>query len=174
MKPKLCIENIAVYNCSSDLLLKLQAQIHKELRSRKVLRSENSITCDLADYLFQEALELKLMNKSNKGFTALDPMTNERFKIKGRRPVLGNKSNQLSNIRDLSSGTFDKLAAVIFDEEYNVEIAAIVPANIVVNGSIPNVRTNSAFFRLEPEVFEMKQVENVTAKLQEAREKLIL
>lgn len=123
----------------------LQAAIMEELRSREVLRSANNPTGDLAEYLFCAAFGWKQAANSEKGFDATD--TNGiRYQIKGRRILRRNPSRQLSAIRDLTG--FDVLAAVLFDDNYNITRAALIPAAMVKEKAVYVGHTNSHKFIL--------------------------
>ena len=93
-----------------------------ELRRRGICRSENIPTGDLAEHLACKALELTIAAKSAKGFDALDS-AGARYQIKGRRITPWNPSTQLSAVRDLPSGPFDFLIAVLFDQEFRLTAA---------------------------------------------------
>ena len=101
-----------------------------ELRTRDVLRSENNPTGDLAEFLFCKAYGWTQASNSEKGFDATDG-AGTRYQIKGRRlnRHRRDKSRQLSAIRDFKG--FDFLAAVLFDHDYRVERAALIPRAVV-------------------------------------------
>src|SRR5262245_32411658 len=111
-------------------LLKLHAKVAEELRTRGITRSANNPTGDLAEYLFCEAFGWKQSANSNAGFDAVanDGM---RFQIKGRRVTQRNRSRQLGAIRKFEEGCFDYLAGVLFEEDYAVLRAAIIPYAVV-------------------------------------------
>lgn len=65
-------------------LLALHSAIMEELRARKVLRSANNPTGDLAEFLFCAAFHWAQENNSARGFDATDD-DGTRYQIKGRR-----------------------------------------------------------------------------------------
>src|SRR3954469_9822030 len=91
-------------------LLTLHAAVIEELRARKVLRSANNPTGDLAEYLFCAAFGWAQEGNSAKAFDARD-LNGTRYQLKGRRIHRRTKSRQLSAIRSLEG--FDILAAVL-------------------------------------------------------------
>lgn len=133
-------------------LLVLHAQIGEELRDRGVVRSANNPTGDLAEYLFCTAFGWRQEPNSKHGYDATGP-DGVRYQIKGRRIHRRNKSRQLSAIRDIEGGHFDVLAAVLFDDDFNVMKAALVPVSIVVERSTFIARTNSNRFMLQDDVW---------------------
>ncbi len=156
---------IDLKNLSTGSLLSLHAGIMEELRCRDVVRSANNPTGDLAEFLFCRAFSWQQAENSERGFDASDSRCT-RYQIKGRRLHRRNKSRQLSAIRDFDG--FDTLAAVLFDDEYRVSRAALIP-NAVVRERCKFVRhTNSHKFMLTDDVWDDERVTDVTEKLQTA------
>lgn len=75
----------------------------------------------------------------------------------------GNKSRQLSAIRDLDG--FDVLAAVLFDDNYCVRRAALIPAPVVRECSNYIAHTNSYKFLLRDTIWDAPAVIDVTGRL---------
>ena len=145
-------------------LLILHAAIESDLRRRKVLRSANNITGDLAEYLFCNAFGWKLCSKSEKGFDATSP-DGKKIQIKGRRLNRHRKSIslQLSALRDFKA--FDVLAAILLQEDYRVERAALIPVSVVRDCSKFHEHTNSYRFLLRDSVWDQPGVTDVTDRL---------
>ena len=134
----------------------------EELRDRDVLRSSNNPTGDLAEYLFCRAFDWKQEGNSAKAFDARGD-DGTRYQIKGRRIHRRNKSRQLSAIRDLDG--FDILAAVLFDDNYSVMRAALIPAAVAREQSKYIEHTNSHKFLLRDAIWDEPSVVDVTDKL---------
>lgn len=145
-------------------LLAQHAAIMEELRDRKVIRSANNPTGDLAEYLFCKAFGWAQAANSVKAFDATGE-DGTLYQIKGRRMHRRNKSRQLSAIRDLDG--FDVLAAVLFDDDYRVLRAALIPASVARERSTYVAHTNSHRFMLRDDVWDVDSVIDVTAKLQD-------
>ncbi|RWQ56991.1 MAG: hypothetical protein EOS83_14280 [Mesorhizobium sp.] len=145
-------------------LLVFHAQIGEELRDRGVVRSANNPTGDLAEYLFCRAFGWRQAPNSERGYDAIGT-DGTRYQIKGRRIHRRNKSRQLSAIRDIEGGHFDVLAGVLFDDDFNVVKAALVPAAFVVDRSAYIARTNSNRFMLRDDVWNATGVRDVTAEI---------
>lgn len=144
-------------------LLRLHVDIMEELRYRGVVKSANNPTGDLAEFLFCRTFSWQQASNSQRGFDAHDEY-GKRYQIKGRRLHRRNTSRQLSAMRDLEA--FDTLAAVLFDDDYRVSRAALIP-NGVVRGRCSFVqRTNSYRFMLTDEIWDDGRVRDVTAELQ--------
>ncbi len=75
-----------------------------------------------------------------------------RYQIKGRRMTRHNKSRQLSAIRNLGGSHFDVIAGVLFNEDYSVLRAALVPRSVVVDRAKFVEHTNSHKFLLRDDV----------------------
>lgn len=143
-------------------LLSLHVSIMDELRARDVVRSANNPTGDLAEYYFCKSFGWHQENNSAKGFDATGT-NGTRYQIKGRRVHRRNKSRQLSAIRDL--GGFDVLAAVLFDDNFQVIKAALIPVDVVGEHSKYIEHTNSHKFLLRDMIWEIPSVVDVTERL---------
>ena len=115
--------------------------------------------------MFRRAFSWKLAPNSAKGYDAEDGRGNK-YEIKSRRLHRRNKSRQLSPIRNLDG--FDLLAAVLFDEEYRVSRAALVPRAVVRERSKFVEYTNSYKFVLSDDVWNDACVQDITMELQRA------
>lgn len=156
-----------LFDLTSVELLTLHGQIAKELRNRGIVRSSNNPTGDLAEYLFCNAFHWKQESNSN---AHIDATCRDgfRYQIKGRR-VTGNKSRQLSAMRDFDGEHFDFLAAVIFSEDYIIIRAAIIPRSVVLKQAKFVQRTNSHTFFLRDDVWNFSDVRDVTSELRSVK-----
>lgn len=147
-------------------LLRQYDQVMRELRALGVTRSANNPVADFAEYLFCQAFGWEITPKSTKGHDAKDTAGN-RFEIKARRLTQENGSRQLSAIRDLQGKHFDFLAGVLFNQDFTIFRAALVPWNVTVRRSSHVETTNSAKFILKDDVWETNGVKDVTRFLQD-------
>jgi hypothetical protein len=143
-------------------LLSRHVAAMEELRARGVLRSANNPTGDLAEYLFCAAFGWAQEDNSAKAFDAADA-EGIRYQIKGRRMHRRNRSRQLSAIRSLDG--FDVLAAVLFDDDYSVMRAALIPVSVVRDRSSYISYTNSHKFLLRDDMWNIDGVIDVTSRL---------
>lgn len=158
------LDQIDLNQFSVAELLSLHARIGEDLRARGIARSVNNPTGDLAEYLFCKAFGWEQAPNSEHGFDATG-MDGTRYQIKGRRIHRRNKSRQLSAIRNLQSRPFDVLAGVLFDDEFRIMRAALVPFEIVERRATFVAHTNSSKLMLRDEVWEEAGVEDVTPVL---------
>lgn len=145
-------------------LLTLHSEIGEELRTRGIVRSANNPTGDLAEYLFCTAFGWQQAPNSERGFDATGA-DGTRFQIKGRRIHRRNPSRQLSAIRDLDGGHFDVLAGVLFDDDFKVTRAVLIPRVVVAERSTYISHTNSNRFMLRDDVWLAPGVIDVTAEV---------
>jgi hypothetical protein len=129
-------------------LLRLHASTIAELRTRAVVRTSNNPVGDYTEWLVAKALGLQLEANSSSGHDATST-DGRRLQIKGRRVTPTNKSRQLGAIRNLANKDFDELVAVIFDEDFGILEAVVIPHPVVsefssyrahVNANILHVR----------------------------------
>jgi hypothetical protein len=160
---------------SDRQLLKLYSDIEGRLRKLEIIYSANNPAGDLAEYLFCKAFDWHRADKSQSHYDAKGKVNGSLYQIKSRR-IIGNGSlngsRQLSAIRGLEQAEhFDFLAAVLFNEDYSIYKAALVPHAVLL--SLFEARkhisfqehTNSHRFMLVEDIWEVDGVENVTAKL---------
>ncbi len=143
-------------------LLRLYVGISEQLRTRGITRGENVPTGDLAEFLFCRSYSWTQASNSEKAFDAKDD-EGKRYQIKGRRIHQRTNSRQLSAIRDLDG--FDVLAAILFDHEYRVSRAALIPNEVVQNRSKHVAHDNKWQFMLTDDVWSEKNVNDVTGIL---------
>jgi len=158
---------IVLSEMSVSQLLSLHAGIGESLRDRGIVRSANNPTGDLAEYLFCEAFGWEQAPNSERGF---DATSNDgtRYQIKGRRVHRRNKSRQLSAIRDLAGRHFDTLAAVLFDDDFRIVRAALIPFEIVERRATYVAHTNSNKFMLRDDLWNEPGVRDVTDEIRKA------
>jgi hypothetical protein len=155
---------------TSAELLKLYAGVGSELRRRGIVRSEN-ITGDVAEYLFCRAFDWTPTTNSNAHIDAVDG-DGKRFQIKGRRLTPSNRSRELGSIREMAGQHFDFLAGLLFDETYGIKRAAIIPHAVVMERARFVTRSNSHKFLLRDEVWDDRDVRDVTPELTAAARSL--
>lgn len=146
-------------------LLALHARLGDELRDRGITRSSNNPTGDLAEYLFCKAFGWAQAGNSHANIDAV-ALDGKRYQIKGRRLTRHNKSRQLSAIRDLHGGHFDFLAGVLFNENYSVLRAALIPNSVAIDRAKFVEHTNSYKFMLRDDIWNADGVRDVTQQLQ--------
>ena len=129
-------------------LLQYQSSIIDELKRRKVVRTKNNPLGDYAEWLVAKGLGLELAANSSAGYDGTDS-EGVKVQVKGRRITPENNSRQLSAIRKYDEKDFDQLAAIIFDQDYEIIEALLIPHEIVgeyasyrkhVNAHILNLR----------------------------------
>lgn len=145
-------------------LLVLHSEVADELRKRGITRSSNNPTGDLAEYLFCKAFAWTQADNSRANVDAIDP-DGKRYQIKGRRITRFNNSRQLSAIRDMAGSHFDILAGVLFNEDYTVMRAALIPHAAALERATYVEHTNSHRFILRDSIWEADGVRDVTQEL---------
>ena len=145
-------------------LLLLHTRIGDEMRRRGVTRSANNPTGDLSEYLFCKAFGWQQAGNSHANIDAV-AADGTRYQVKGRRITRFNNSRQLSAIRDLKGGHFDFIAGILFNEDYSVMRAALIPHCVALERAKFVERTNSHRFLLQDDVWSAPGVQDVTAAL---------
>lgn len=145
-------------------LLVLHSQVADELRARGITRSSNNPTGDLAECLFCKAFGWEQAGNSQANVDAID-QDGIRYQIKGRRATRHNKSRQLSAIRDMAGSHFDFLAGVLFNEDYTVLRAALIPHAVALARATYVTHTNSHRFLLRDDIWNAPDVRDVTVEL---------
>jgi hypothetical protein len=135
------------------------------LSARGVIRTKN-VVGDYAESLFARAMNWSLESNSSKAFDARDAVRT--FQIKGRRLSPANRSCELGGMPVDASIRFDALAAVIFEANFEVLHAALVPASVLIElrTSRETARPRFVFRR---SVLDVDGVEDVTDALRLAQ-----
>ncbi len=182
--PRLCNQPAPTYNrwreykmLALDLsranvrdLLSAYADIMKQLRERKVVRSANNPVADYCEGLVVRALKLKPLPRSNKGCDAEDESSGKKYEIKGRRVTKQNPSTQLSVIRDLDSCHFDYLVGVLFDDDFVVTRACCIPYDVVKDAAGDRRDyVNGWILHLRPSLWARSGVLDITAQVRKAQ-----
>lgn len=123
-------------------LLQLQASVVAELIERGIVRTQNNPLGDYTEWLVAKALDLKLQANSKAGYDGINE-DGVRFQIKSRRVTRKNSSRQLSAIRKYEEKDFDELAVVIYDENFNVIEALLIPHQVVGEYASYRVHVNA-------------------------------
>jgi hypothetical protein len=152
-------------------LLALHAAVAYELCERGVLRSSNGPGGDYAEFLFARAFGLTRTENSTAGYDAVD-WSERRYQIKSRRLTTENTSRQLGALRRLPDQNFDYLAAVLFDKDYQVGRAAMIPHATVLKLAKFQEHTNSWTLVLDEHVWDLPDVRDVTPHLRRAAAEL--
>ncbi|MGR3291798.1 MAG: hypothetical protein ACU0C9_11480 [Paracoccaceae bacterium] len=150
---------------SAQEILATHVSLMQELHRRGILRSNNNPTGVLVEYLYCVAFDWYQAPNSEKGFDAEGSHGN-RYQIMARRLTGSATSGQLSAIRDLDGFSF--LAGILFDDQYQVLRAAIVPQRVVRRFSNFVEHTNSYRFILRESVWDEPGVRDVTKHLTDA------
>lgn len=143
-------------------LLQLQASITDELKRRKIVRTQNNPLGDYTEWLVAQTLGLELAHNSKAGFDGVSK-DGIRVQIKGRRLTSSNKARQLSAIRNYAENDFDQLAAVIFDEHFDIMDAVLIPHAVVGEYASYRKHVNAHILSLQgsilsdPRVISIKQ-----------------
>ena len=141
-------------------LLQLNSSIIDELKSRKIVRTKNNPVGDYTEWLVAKNLGLELAGNSSAGYDGIDP-EGKKIQIKGRRITAENKSRQLSGIRKLEERDFDQLAAVIFDENYDVIDAVLIPHEVVREYATYRSHVNAHILHLKGPILNDPRVKDI-------------
>ena len=118
---------------STLALMHLYGEILWNLNKRGVIRTYNSPVGDYAEWLVSQKMKLTLERNAQKGYDARDDATGLRYQIKSRweRGAPCPQSRELSVIRNYEENQFDYLFIVIFDGNFHVKEAYLVPHHTV-------------------------------------------
>lgn len=121
---------------STSELFELFAAILRELRSRGVVRSSNNPVAVYSKFLAAKALGLELVTKSTKGHDALD------------------------------TDHFDYLVGIVFNEDFSIPRACLVPAECVRKAATYRDHVNAWILNLHDSLWDLGGVKDVTEAIQ--------
>ena len=142
-------------------LLQLQAKATAELKRREIVRTNNNPLGDYTEWLVANVMDLKLAANSKAGYDAISD-AGITFQIKGRRTTPENPSRQLSAIRNYDEKDFDWLVAVIFDKDFNVLNAYIVPHEVIGDYSPHRKHVNARVVVMSGAIVQDQRVREIT------------
>lgn len=145
-------------------LLRLNAETIVELRRQGILRTSNAPLGDYAEWLFCNAFAWQAADNSSKDIDANDA-EGIRYQIKARRLIERRTSRQLGAIRRLDEANFDFLAVVLFDRNYSVLRAALIPHGQVLANAKWSKSVSAWRFILRDSVWDWDGVRDVTDAL---------
>ena len=132
------------------------SRFYEQLKREDVIRSDNTITSDLGEYVCRKLMKLRLAPNSNKGYDAIK--SSRKYQIKTRRMTRRNSSKQLGSFRDLKKRLFDYCLIVLLNKDYDViGIWQATHAQIVKHAK----KTTRGYMRV---VFS-RQLENESKKI---------
>jgi hypothetical protein len=102
---------------------------------------------------------------SNRSHDAIDAC-GARYQIKARWCPGANRSKQLGAVRDLASDPFEFLVAVVFDGDFIIDYAAVIPLAVVKQRSRYIARTNSHRLSFPRSILRVAGVRHITSELQ--------
>lgn len=146
---------------SSQELLSSFALILDELRVREVIRTRNNPVSDYAEWIVAERLGLKLKPQNTKGYDAIAP-NGERYQIKARRLQQANSSRQLSVIRNLDGHEFDYLAGILFDNNFRIQEAYLIPHDAIFKYGRFSAHVNGHILQLRGDLLNSQGVQDIT------------
>ena len=153
-------------------LLQLNKMILDELKRRGVVRTNNNIVGDLAEKLFAEALGWTLAENSQSGYDAVSA-SGQTYQIKARRCAAGQNTVRFGAIREMGKEQFDYLAYVVFDENYLIRQAAILPRKQVSELCLHQSYTNADILCVNLNtILDSRDTEDVTDLLRRTLDKL--
>jgi len=141
-------------------LLKQHSSIIDELKRRKIVRTKNNPVGDYTEWLVAKGLGLELSSNSSAGYDGIDS-EGVKIQIKGRRITPENKSRQLSAIRKLKEKDFDQLAAVIFDENYEIIDAVLIPHEVIEEYANYRSHVNAHILHLKGPILNDSRIKDI-------------
>jgi hypothetical protein len=129
-----------------ELLQGYASIIRSSEDAESAVRNSNSVA-DFTEWLVCSRLGLQRETNSNAGFDAISP-DGTRYEIKSRRLTEHNSSIQLSAIRNLDTGKFHHLVGVIYEADFSIRYAAIVPHRLIAPNARFSAHSNGHFFNL--------------------------
>lgn len=144
-------------------LLELHAAVLVRLKELGVVRSKNNPVADLAERLAAKLLGAALVAKSNRSYDLIASVDGAdiRYEVKARRLTADNGSRQLGAIRGMDEKRFDYLVGMLFDENFLLVKAAIIPWEVVKENATYLSHTNSWRFILRDSVWSLSGVKSL-------------
>lgn len=150
-------------------ILGLYSELLEELRKRDIVRSSNGPIADYAEWLVCEALKLRRAKPSEKGYDAQDE-SGARYEIKARRYTEHSRTTHFSPIRDLEGQHFDYFVGVLFEADFSVREALILPRRVVADLAKYRKHVHGWILSIHFWMRAVSDVRNITLELREVQE----
>ena len=147
-------------------LLRAYGAVLFELNERGIARSINNPVGDYTEGLVATKLGLARGGNSESGYDAV-ATNGMRYQIKARRVGSETITVQLHALRNLKQRNFDFLVGVVFELDFTMRHAALVPYDVVLEKSTFSEHTNSHIFFIQPALLKDPRVEDIRGKLAE-------
>ena len=147
---------------STGDLLSLYAGVLVELRRRGVVRTANNPVADLGELLFCRAMGWHREHHQGSSFDATTA-EGARVQIKARRLTHERAAIRSGTIYDKDG--FDLLAIAIFDPEFRIQQAVVVPRPVALDHLRWSVRQKGWFISLSRRFWSEPELIDVTGRL---------
>lgn len=148
-------------------LLRLYKEILRHLEEREICTTKDSPIGGYGEWLVARAFRGERQGNSNKSVDVVTP-DGVRLQVKTRWLPLERDSRQLSAIRNLDSGGFDYVVAILLDNNFEVMEAYQIPHAAVARLATRAAHTNSHRLVLNPKVCRDPECRNITQKIRAA------
>lgn len=157
------MQNFRPANKKTATLFKFYEEIMEELFKRGVIRTYNNPVADYAEWLSAKKLGLTLETNSRAGFDGKNKK-GTKYQIKCRRLTARNVSTQLGVIRKLSAKEFDYLIGILFNSDFTVQAAYLIPHKVIKKYAEYSEHQHGHILYLRSELLKDKEVKNITNK----------
>jgi hypothetical protein len=144
-------------------LLRQYASVKDRLTNLGVLRTGN-VVGEYGEWLFSKALGWQLAAPSEKHYDAVDS-GGVRYQVKARREAGRSGSRQLGIMRNLGEDGWEKLAAVLFAQDFTVAIAVIIPRDVIAEQVIYSDYQKGHIIHLNRGLLKHRLTQDVTHTL---------
>ena len=145
-------------------LFALYGDVMAEIQRRGIPRTANNPIADYAEVLVARGLRLTMKGKSNTGHDAVDA-EGQRYEVKSRRLARNSKVRMFGAIRRLEKKHFDFLAAVLFEDDFRVSRAVLVPHERVKQIAKFKEHTNAWIVLNDSRLWDAPDALDITEKL---------
>lgn len=158
-------------NLKVTALLKKYSELMDELLKKKIIRTNNNPVSDYAETLFAKAYNLKLLPNSSNGVDAVGK-NGKGYQVKARRMGRDVGMNQLGILRGLEKRKFDYLCVIIFNHDFSVKSAHLLPHAVINKYARYSKYQNGHILRWHGSVLLDPRVNDVTKRLQKVATRL--
>jgi hypothetical protein len=148
-------------------LLRFYGQILQQLKEREILTTRDGPIGGYGEWLVARAFGGTRQGNSNKSVDVI-ASDGTRLQVKTRWLPLEHDSRQLGAIRNLESGGFDYIVAVLLDKDFEVAEAYQIPHAAVARLATRAEQTNSHRLVLSPKVCRDGDCGDITEKIRGA------
>lgn len=144
-------------------LLKMHGKILDIFEKRQVSKTRNQPIAGYSRWLIKNKLGFDQVDNPNEKYDLFDK--NKKKYLVRSRQISNNKNIPFGVIRNIHDKNFDNLITIVFDKDFNIIEAYMIPVDVLLNKVIYNGYQNGYILRVKHLDIIKDEIEDITHML---------